>query len=412
MALWLSDRLWVAVLLLSIVSAAIGASLAISLSGGADQPPAAEVRAIAPAARPVERPAAAAELQEAQQTPPESEATQSATVRQPASDLQQSASPAEPQPAAQTSARDADAQPQTAQIAGDEQASSATVSIVPDTIRQGEAFALIVSGADAASAAATVGGGARSWNLSPVGQADAGGWWGVAAVPRDGATGLSDVAVDLYAPDGVWLSTLSAPLLVLANPAPFEEITLGGNGIAVDAAAVQRDHDVRFVEHIAVSGPPRWDGPWLLPVDGEVSGVFGSYRAYDGVPSDGWHHGHDIAADHGDPIVAPAPGAVVWVGDLAIHGSGVIIDHGAGVYSGYWHMSLIAVSAGAEVAAGDWLGNIGTTGLSTGPHLHWEVIVRGVDVDPIQWTQAQRPPLPVAGAIRAEDAAGAADTLD
>ena len=70
---------------------------------------------------------------------------------------------------------------------------------------------------------------------------------------------------------------------------------------------------------------------------------------------------------------------------LPVHGLGVIIDHGAGVYSGYWHMSAIAVEEGAEVEAGDEVGAIGTTGVSTGPHLHWEVIVNGRDVDPLQW---------------------------
>ena len=72
----------------------------------------------------------------------------------------------------------------------------------------------------------------------------------------------------------------------------------------------------------------------------------------------------------------------------------MILDHGAGVYSGYWHLSEIVVAPGQLVAEGDWLGNIGTTGVSTGPHLHWEVIVRGHDVDALQWLGDQRPGLP------------------
>ena len=80
------------------------------------------------------------------------------------------------------------------------------------------------------------------------------------------------------------------------------------------------------------------------------------------------------------------------------------------MYSGYWHMSLIAVHPGDEVDSGDWLGNIGTTGLSTGPHLHWEVIVQGVDVDPVQWTRDDGPALPMLLADSA-DTAETADTL-
>ena len=173
---------------------------------------------------------------------------------------------------------------------------------------------------------------------------------------------------------------------------------MGESEEPVDPAAVARDISVRFVEHVAVTGPPRWDSAWVLPVVGEVSGLFGSGRTYNGVPSNEWHHGHDIAAQHGDPIMAPANGVVVWTGELVLHGEGLIIDHGAGVYSGYWHMSLVAVREGMEVSPGDWLGNIGSTGLSTGPHLHWEVIVQGVDVNPLQWLSEERPTVPVQGA--------------
>jgi len=261
--------------------------------------------------------------------------------------------------------------------------------LTPDAIRQGEAVVLTVDSAEASAVVATVEG--RSWNLA---ESSPGLWWGLLAIPRDADTGAADVVVDLYGAGGSWLLALTSSLIVIANPAPLEEIILGGTGVAPDPAAVERDIAVRFVEHTAVSGPARWDAPWMLPVEGEVTGVFGALRSYDGVQSEGWHHGHDIAAQHGDPIVAPAPGVVVWTGELVLHGIGVILDHGAGVYSGYWHMSSIAVGEGDEVAPGDWLGNIGSTGLSTGPHLHWEVIVQGIDVDPVQWTREDRPLLP------------------
>ena len=276
------------------------------------------------------------------------------------------------------------------------------VSVAPDLLMQGEAFALIVESEAASAAVATVG--ARTWNLLEV-EPDV--WWTIIPIPRDAATGSAEVTVDLYGEGGAWLRSLTASYIVLVNAAPLEEIILGGTGAPADPAEVQRDIALRFHDHTAVTGPPRWDGPWILPVEGEVTGVFGAQRTYDGVHSEEWHHGHDIAAQHGDPIVAPAPGTVVWTGEVVLHGMGVIVDHGAGVYSGYWHMSLLAVREGMEVAPGDWLGNIGTTGLSTGPHLHWEVIIQGVDVDPVQWLGEDRPPLPVV----AVEPAGSADTL-
>ena len=402
------------VALLAIVSAVVGAVVAILLSGSQDDAgPSSQVSVVAT----VERTAPE------QESEPAAPAAQSTSVEQaeqsvarqkqqsPATESQDTQrEPSSPRPIDQQSepvqSEPQDTPPAQTDTAGDEPPPPLeTVTLSPDLIRQGESFALAVESREAGSVEATIGD--RSWSLQQIGDLD---WWGIVAVPRDAPEGVTQVVIDLYADNGARLRTLPASVLVLTNPAPFEAIVLGGSGVAADPAEIQRDHDVRFVEHVDVTGPPRWSGPWILPAEGEVTGVFGALRSYDGVPSDSWHHGHDIGADHGDPIVAPAPGVVVWTGDLAIHGAGVIVDHGAGVYSGYWHMSLIAVRAGDEVATGDWLGNIGSTGLSTGPHLHWEVIVQGIDVDPVQWTQddqaALHPP-----AQRSDDHADTTDTL-
>ena len=398
---------------LAVVSAAIGAGAAFLLQRSDDEP---ETRNQVTVVTPAESSPEQEQASESDQPTSSSEETEQAAVAEPpqAEAQQDQPQPLEtqepdepqsqqtqeepPQQAEQVEqAEPESAQPQ-AQSGQTEPAAQAkaepplTASIQPYLLTQGEALALTVQSKDVTAVAATIG--ARSWNLL---ETEPGVWWTIIAIPRDADTGSAEVTIDLYGDAGVWLRSVTSSIIVLANAAPFEEVILGGTGVAADPAEVQRDHDVRFVHNVAVSGPARWQGPWMLPAQGEVTGVFGSKRSYDGVPSDGWHHGHDIAADHGDPIVAPAPGTITWTGELAIHGIGVIIDHGAGVYSGYWHMSLIAVREGMEVAAGDWLGNIGTTGLSTGPHLHWEVIVQGIDVDPLQWLGDEQPPLPPLG---------------
>ena len=248
---------------------------------------------------------------------------------------------------------------------------------------------MLVEAEQAASAALRVGGA-----LEPMIRVGAR-WFALQPFAPDAALGARAIEVELYDDAGELLQTLAAAVQVAPSNVPLEEIVIGeGSGAPADPEALQRDVDVRFSEHASVTGPPRWAGPWRRPVAGEDSGLFGAPRSYNGQPAAGWHHGHDIAADHGDPVVAPAAGRVAWTGDLALHGIGVILDHGAGVYSGYWHLSLIAVNVGDELAAGDWLGNIGVTGLTTGPHLHWEVIVRGQDVDPLQWLGPRRPRLP------------------
>lgn len=392
------------VLLLAIASAAIGAGTALLVDSITEQPTRPTVERIAAASADDKpgaqesRVASAPEPAESRGPPQAVSSGDEQAPQQPSQMVDASEPPAD---ASESPIEDAGE----LAVEGEEAQPEPLVRLSPEVIRQGESFSLTVEHADAYSVVATVGN--RTWNLQRV---DETAWWGIVAVPRDAPNGVALLVVDLYSEGGVWLDSLPATVLVLASPAPLEEIILGGSGVAASPEEVQRDHDVRFVEHVAVSGPPRWLGRWILPVEGEVTGVFGARRSYDGVMSDQWHHGHDIAAHHGDPIVAPAPGRVVWTGDLAIHGIGVMLDHGAGVYSGYWHMSLIAVHPGDEVDSGDWLGNIGTTGLSTGPHLHWEVIVQGVDVDPVQWTRDDGPALPMLLADSA-DTAETADTL-
>jgi murein DD-endopeptidase MepM/ murein hydrolase activator NlpD len=77
---------------------------------------------------------------------------------------------------------------------------------------------------------------------------------------------------------------------------------------------------------------------------------------------------------------------VALAGPLEVRGNAVILDHGWGVYSGYYHLSEVVVAEGQLVAQGEMIGRLGNTGLSTGAHLHWEMRVGGVLVDPLEWT--------------------------
>jgi murein DD-endopeptidase MepM/ murein hydrolase activator NlpD len=105
----------------------------------------------------------------------------------------------------------------------------------------------------------------------------------------------------------------------------------------------------------------------------------------------GFHTGLDFCGGSGLPIYAPAPGVVIFAGSLTVRGNATIIDHGWGIYSGIWHQSEISVQVGQEVKAGDIIGKVGGTGRVTGDHLHWEIWVNGVQVDPIDWLAALFP---------------------
>jgi murein DD-endopeptidase MepM/ murein hydrolase activator NlpD len=95
------------------------------------------------------------------------------------------------------------------------------------------------------------------------------------------------------------------------------------------------------------------------------------------------HEGIDLGAAYGTPIAAAAAGTVIYAGWLGGYGNLTVIDHGGGLATAYGHQSSIAVSVGEQVAQGQTIGYVGSTGHSTGPHLHFEVRVDGQAVDPL-----------------------------
>lgn len=129
------------------------------------------------------------------------------------------------------------------------------------------------------------------------------------------------------------------------------------------------------------------NAPMGLPCSAPVTSQFGTRRSYNGGAFDQVHTGTDFAALPGTSITAPAGGVVVLAGTLNVRGNATIIDHGNGVFTGYWHQDEVYVKVGDTVTAGQVIGTIGATGRVTGPHLHWELFVHGVQVDPLQWAR-------------------------
>ena len=129
-----------------------------------------------------------------------------------------------------------------------------------------------------------------------------------------------------------------------------------------------------------------WSGKFIYPSNAPKSSPFGVKRSYNGGPVDSYHKGLDFAADKGAPVVAPADANVIAIGKaddgFNVHGNTIILDHGHGVTSIYLHLSKIDVHRAQDVKAGEKIGEVGHTGISTGPHLHWGVYLSGTSIDP------------------------------
>ncbi len=132
-----------------------------------------------------------------------------------------------------------------------------------------------------------------------------------------------------------------------------------------------------------------WQGLFTLPVEPVFAECyasrFGSRRSYNGSDYKYYHTGIDYCGQVGDPIYAAASGVVVFTGLLTVRGNAIMIDHGRGVYTAYMHQSEILVNIGDHVEQGQLIGRVGNTGRVEGPHLHFEVLVGGVQVDPLEW---------------------------
>jgi murein DD-endopeptidase MepM/ murein hydrolase activator NlpD len=254
-----------------------------------------------------------------------------------------------------------------------------------EEVRQGHTWLLRVRTDEPAAIEASLGG-------APVAlhEGDGFGWAIVGVTPEAAPT---DFALVVKGADRVGnRAERQATIRVVAENFPRDDIDLPPSLLPLLDPRVRDDEDARLAPIYAnVSRPRLWDGRFTPPVQGPVITRFGEVRSYNGGSPAGHHGGVDFAAPAGRPVLAPARGRVVLIDQLRVRGGVVVLDHGLGVMTTYAHLSGVDVRVGQEVQRGQPLARVGSTGLSTGPHLHWELRVGGVHVDALEWIEQSFP---------------------
>lgn len=287
----------------------------------------------------------------------------------------------------------------------------ALVYVTPQVVRQGGVFLLAVDAPQATAASVAYRGeffsllreGDRFFTLLPVD-----------ALMEPGTLPLTIALADA---DGRTALQMTANVTVEEVLWPTEVIEIDeAHQRLLDPDVIAEDRAVRQEVERAKSAQRHWRGFFRPPTDGFISSLFGTVRSYRPIVGKDYHTGLDFGGPLGTEIVAPNGGIVAWTGETERRGRGLILDHGGGVLTSYWHLSSVSIQPGVTVRRGDPLGRVGSSGFATGPHLHWEVLVHGVPVDPLPWLRELEVPDPsatfaIADAINAPPAPAGPDAL-
>lgn len=206
--------------------------------------------------------------------------------------------------------------------------------------------------------------------------------------------GIYPLRLEAELPDG---SRQSFEQMVLVSPGDYfsEELYVPPETIDPVVSEPENQHVLSLTAQ--ATDTRFWSGIFASPAvyPDQFTSRYGTRRIYRGIGTElvteGFHTGLDFAGGEGLEIYAPAPGRVVFAAPLTVRGNATIIDHGWGVYSGIWHQSAINVNVGQMVEQGQVIGLVGGTGRVTGAHLHWEVWVNGVQVNPLEWLNQAYP---------------------
>jgi murein DD-endopeptidase MepM/ murein hydrolase activator NlpD len=213
---------------------------------------------------------------------------------------------------------------------------------------------------------------------------------GVCAIAEPGTY---DLEIHLHtSPESPTRYAFRQPIPLVQGEFGFDPI-LEVSGVTTNPTTIEAEQELWDSIMGEVTPERYWDGPLTFPATRTTvfPSVFGSRRNYNRIGYLTYHTGLDFYSLMGEDITAAAPGRVVFAQSLTIRGNATVLDHGWGVFTAYLHQSRILVSVGDMVETGQTIGLVGNTGRVAAPHLHWEVVVGGVPVDPLEWTQTEFP---------------------
>lgn len=205
---------------------------------------------------------------------------------------------------------------------------------------------------------------------------------GVSSTDTPGTTHLN---VDFVLDNGS-AGQYVADVAVAATDWTVDEVVFTPEQLALrEPEVLQQENDALDAIYAVTTTEKLWSELWQFPVLGGITAPFGEQRSVNGEEPSGHHSGADFGAELGTEVLATNSGTIAFAGQLQIRGNAVIVDHGGGLFSTYAHLSSMEVTEGQPVRAGQLLGRVGSTGLSTGAHLHWEMSAGGVLVDPVRF---------------------------
>jgi murein DD-endopeptidase MepM/ murein hydrolase activator NlpD len=249
-------------------------------------------------------------------------------------------------------------------------AAAPQVSVQPTRAKPGDPVLVRVQGVKTAPTGELAG---RPLRFVPA----SGGFVALSGLPVELSPGV--VAVRVQAPE-----PLAAPIEVVDPVYPSSELKVEGHYVDPPPevkARIQEDQAAMARAYAQPLGPLLFRGKFTWPRKAGLTAHYGQKRTFNGQLKS-QHYGTDLSGRIGAPVAAANAGQVVLVRDC--HGSGntVLLHHGGGLYTAYFHLSAVLVKEGQQLARGQPLGKVGNTGRVTGPHLHWGVKSDGLWVDP------------------------------